>query len=136
MAKQRALGDGQRLAPATIEEFETLKEQLRCFYEEISTLSKKTPDGKMNKFKLRFINDTLKRATALLGAEYRPFADFEVFVDEELPSASDVVMMLSQYLKSMDRFKTAHTLKEAGGYALIWNTTGGQRIRADGFRDD
>ncbi len=90
----------------------------------------------MNRFKLRFINDTLKKATALLRVDCRPFADFEVFVDDDLPSTSDVVMMLSQYLNSMDRFKTGNTSKEPGGYKLYWNTTDGQGIRADGARDD
>jgi hypothetical protein len=136
VVKQRSSEDARRLEPAKIDEFEVLKGQLKCFYDEISNLSKKSPDGKMNKFKLRFINDTLKKATALLGADYRPFADFEVFIDEELPSTSDVVVMLSQYLNSMDRFKTGHTSKEPGGYKLLWNTTDGQQIRADGIRDD
>lgn len=136
MSKQRASADGQRFDAAKIEEYVTLRGQLKSFYDEISTLSKKTPDGKMNKFKLRFINDTLKKATALLGAEYRPFADFEVFVDDELPSASDVVMMLSQYLNSMVRFKNGHTHKKPGGYEHYWTTTDGQSIRVDGVREE
>ena len=47
----------------------------------------------MNKFKLRFVNDSLKKATALLGTAYRPFAEFEVFAEDEMPTTSDVGMM-------------------------------------------
>jgi hypothetical protein len=132
MARQRSSGDAHRLERATIDEFEILRGQLQCFYDEISTLSKKAPDGKMNKFKLKFINDVLKKATALLGAKYRPFADFEVFVDDDLPSTSDVVVVLSQYLNSMSRFKSEHTYKDQSDYKWYWMTDGSDRIRADG----
>ena len=119
MATQRASGDKERLDPAKVEHFETIRGQLKCFYEEISTLSKKAPDGKMNKFKLKFVNDTLKKTNAILGDTHRPFPDFELFSDEDLPSNSDAVLMLSHYLKTMKRFCNDHSRGTSNG-APIW----------------
>ena len=39
-----------------IERFEKLHIQIKDIYEELSLLSKKSPDGAINKFKLKFIN--------------------------------------------------------------------------------
>ncbi len=130
MAKSNRSDDTLRLEPAAIREYERLRGQLKTFYDEVTHLSKKSPDGAMNKFKLKFINATLKSATALLGDRYRPFAEFEVFADDELPTTSDVGMMLAQYLESMDRFKRAHTFREAPGYTLYWSTKGDEPVEA------
>jgi hypothetical protein len=116
--KRREEWERRQLDPAVIREFEQLKVQLNTFYDELSILSKKTPDGPLNKFKLKFVNDTLKKANVILGDTHRPFPDFELFSDEDLPSSSDAVLMLSHYLKSMDRFHNDHSNGSAGG--RIW----------------
>jgi hypothetical protein len=107
--QRREEWEKKQLAPAVIRDFEQLEVQLKTFYEELSILSKKSPDGKMNKFKLKFVNDTLKKTNAILGDSHRPFPDFELFSDEDLPSSSDAVLMLSHYLKSMERFRNDHS---------------------------
>lgn len=126
MAKRK----GNKLESATVHEFVRLHGQLKSFYDEISLLSKKSPDGAMNKFKLRFINETLKKTTALLGDEYRPFPEFEVFSDDEMPTTSDVGMMLSQYLNSMGRFKNDHIYK-GSDFKWYWRIAGDENIRSD-----
>ena len=99
----------RQLEPEVIREFEQLEVQLKTFYDELSISSKKTPDGPLNKFKLKFVNDTLKKVNAILADTHRPFSDFELFSDADLPSSSDAVLMLSHYLKSMDRFQNDHS---------------------------
>lgn len=89
--------------------FDKIEDQIKGMYNEIGLLSKKKPDGPINKFKLKFINKIIREANNLLGEEYVPFEDFSEFEDEELPSASDVVLMLAQYLKSMDKFRFDNT---------------------------
>jgi hypothetical protein len=131
MARQRHSDDEQRLDAATVREFEILRGQIQTFYDEVSILSKKNPDGKLNKFKLGFINGTLKKATAMLGESHRPFAEFETFAEDELPSTSDVGMMLSQYLDSMARYKRDHTCRKPHEIGLYWRTEAGVEIRAD-----
>ena len=83
--------------------FDTIESQLDGMYSEIGILSKKKPDGPINKFKIGFINKLVSQANSLLGEEYKPFDDFERFDEDELPTASDVVLILSQYLKAMNK---------------------------------
>jgi hypothetical protein len=116
--------DKLRLDEQSIEDFERLRVQLKTFYEEISVLSKKSPDAAVNKFKLKFLNDTLKKVTAILGPAHRPFPDFEAFDDGDLTTTSDVVLMLSHYLKSMAPFKDAHTYKDEDDEKRYWYTKG------------
>lgn len=107
--ERRAEEERRQLDPAVVREFEQLKNQLKTFYEELSILSKKTPDAPLNKFKLKFLNDTLKKVNSILGNTHRPFPDFEMFSDDELPSSSDAVLMLSHYQKSMEQFRSDHS---------------------------
>lgn len=85
--------------------FYTYIKQIESMYVEISILSKKKPDGPVNKFKLKFINGVLKTVNKLMGEEYMPFSDFDGFDEDALPTVSDVVFILSQYRKSMDTFR-------------------------------
>ena len=96
--------------------FDTLEDQMSAMYDEMGLLSKKKPDGPVNKFKLKFINDVLKKVNKIIGAEYMPFGDFNSFDEDALPTASDVVFILSQYLKSMDKFRYDNTYKRSGTY--------------------
>lgn len=88
-----------------IQRFEKLKIQIEEMYKEISLLSKKSPDSAINKFKLKFINELLITANELLVGNYKPFNDFEFFDEDELPSNSDIVMIISQYIECLEKLK-------------------------------
>ncbi len=88
-----------------IDKFEKTQAQLKGLHEEISILSKKKPNDGINKFKLKFVNSVLKKANALLDKKYKPFTDFEQFEQENLPTNSDVVTILAQYLKCMETLR-------------------------------
>jgi hypothetical protein len=47
-----------------------------------------------------------------------PFDGFVGFDEDALPTASDVVFMLSQYLKSMDKFRYDNTRIDRG--RCVW----------------
>ena len=100
--------------------FDSLEEQMKGMYEEIGLLSKKKPDGPVNKFKLRFLNDLLAKVNQLLGKMYKPLESFIEFSEEDLPTGSDVVFILSQYLKSMDKFRYDNT-RDKGYEGCYWN---------------
>ena len=85
--------------------FEKIEGQLKGLYEEIGLLSKKKPDDAVNMFKLEFINQVLTDANSVLDEEYMPFDTFTTFDEDNLPTNSDVVMVLSQYLKCFIRQK-------------------------------
>lgn len=74
-------------------------------YSELSILSKKSPDGSINKFKLNFINQLIEEANQLLGKRYIPFSDFQRFQEDDILFNSDVVLIISQYIKCLEKFK-------------------------------
>ncbi len=91
-----------------VKEFEKLEQQLHSFLAEISELSHKKPNDALNKFKLQFINAVLEGLNALLG-DHRPFPDFKKFDADDLPTNSDVVVILSQYAAGTYNFRREHT---------------------------
>lgn len=107
--QRREAWEKKQLDPHVIRDFSQLETQLTTFYDELGILSKKAPNGPLNKFKLKFVNDTLKKVNVILGDGHRPFPDFDLFPESDMPSNSDAVLMLSHYLKSMDRIRDEHT---------------------------
>jgi hypothetical protein len=94
-----------KLTSAHVSQFEKCQSQVDGLYAETSQLAKKSPNDGVNKFKLKFINQTLELCSGLLGDQYKPFSEFTVFSDEELPTTSDVVLMLSQYAIALEKFR-------------------------------
>lgn len=113
--------EGPNVEFAAAQQFDSLEVQLQSFYSEISGISAKKPDSPINKFKLTFINQTLRNVNRVLGDAYVPFPDFRTFDEADLPTASDVVMMLAQYLECMDRFFRSHTYFKDHTY--LWRTS-------------
>ena len=102
-----------------ITEFEKLEEQLHSFLREISELSHKKPNDALNKFKLKFINSTLEGLNKLLGG-HKPLNDFEKFDIDEVPTNSDVVVILGQYAAALYLFRKEHTVnKSVNWYWLV-----------------
>jgi hypothetical protein len=89
-----------------IEILEKLIGQLNGLYSEISQLAKKSPNDGLNKFKLSLVNKVITSANALLGGRYMPFGDFSQFDDVDLPTNSDVTMILAQYIEQTERFRS------------------------------
>jgi hypothetical protein len=93
--------------------FEKLQAQLEGLYIEISALSKKTQNDALNKFKLKFVNQILAEANILLDGDYIPFADFSTFDENDMPTNSDVAMMLTQYLNCFEKLRADNIRKES-----------------------
>lgn len=94
-----------------VDAFEKLVGQLIGLYDELSILSRKRPSDAVSEFKLRFINDIVSQANQFLGENYAPFAEFEVFDEDDVPQNSDVVFILSQYLQCFEKYR-ADNVKE------------------------
>lgn len=75
-------------------------EQMRTLLHEFRFLSGKKPNDPINVFKLKYVNKTLEAANDVLGDD-KPYDDFEKFSEEDLPTNSDVLMILSLYLDRM-----------------------------------
>lgn len=105
---------------ADVDVFEKLTVQLDGLYQELSVLAKKTPNDAVNTFKLSFINDILAQCNGFFGEKYRPFAGFETFSADELPSNSDATFIVSQYIECAEKFR-ADNVKPGKLSGWIWD---------------
>lgn len=112
-----------------VDNFEKLAGQVLGIYEEMSILSKKSPNDAVNKFKLKFINSQLRESNALLGDRYRPFDDFQEFDEDAIPQNSDVVFILSQYLQCMEKLRGDYVTPRNGVW--YWKVEGGDDDKVD-----
>lgn len=97
--------------------YEMLYPLLMTLRTEIKELSKKKPDGTMNKLKVQMVNKILSQAKELLSSE--PEVQFlEILDDETLPSYSDSLLITSQYITVMDTFRRRNTVEE--DYETEW----------------
>jgi hypothetical protein len=99
--------------------WDRVKSQLKDLETEMASLSKKKPDGAINTFKLSLINEKLVQANQILSNEDRPFAEFEVFTKDAMPTNSDVVIVITQYLNRLGSWRADHVRKD--GYDWVWN---------------
>ncbi|MXV73337.1 hypothetical protein F4Z99_03545, partial [Candidatus Poribacteria bacterium] len=91
-----------------IMELEKLVGQLKSLHTEIGILSRKSPNDAVNEFKLKLINKTIARTNNLLISEFIPYEDFTEFEKDDCPSNSDVILVISQYLEEVERFRNHH----------------------------
>lgn len=104
--------------------FEKTNAQLMAVYEEITALSKKSPNDGVNIFKLKLINKVLQDANTVLDEKHKPFPDFSVFIEEDLPSNSDVVFILAQYLNCMENLRAKNIEQKEYGITWYWIING------------
>lgn len=77
---------------------------LEAMFSEFKELSKKKPDGVLNKRKVQVVNRLLKDILTILEDEpTRIYLD--QFDEDELPQNSDIVLMLSQFQAAMKAFR-------------------------------
>ena len=101
-------------------QFEKIQTQIKGLYNEVGILSKKNPNDAVNKFKLKFINQSLKEANDILK-DKKPYSDFDVFSSDDMPSVSDVVMILEQYYSALEKIRCANIKMEWGHWYWIIN---------------
>jgi len=88
-----------------IENFEKTQAQVEGLHNELASLSKKAPNDGVNKFKLSMINQILVAADSILGEKYRPFDDFKIFDEVDVPTNSDVTLILSQFFNCLEKLR-------------------------------
>lgn len=93
---------------ADVDALERLIVQLKGLHDEISQLAKKSPNDGLNKFKLKLVNSVIASANKILPSGYKPFSDFTEFVEDDVPSNSDVTLVVTQYIEQVERFRSDH----------------------------
>ena len=104
---------------ATVELAEKLIGQLRSLHEEMSALTKKSPNDAVNAFKISLINSTLEKCNTILGKTYKPFEEFQKFDSDNLPSNSDATLIISQYIGAFEQFRTGNIYQDED-YQWYW----------------
>ena len=111
-----------------VDELETLIGQLFSLHSELTGLAKKSSTDAVNAFKLKLINKTLERCNDLLGVAYRPFDDFALFDNDDVPSNSDVTLVLGQYQSALENFRSEH-IRSKSGYWFYDLSDGSDTVR-------
>lgn len=118
------------LTTADVTNYYKLVAQLQALKDEIALLSKSKPNDALNPFKLGFVNEKLSVANKLLTGDFAPFDSFTVFDPEKLPTNSDVVMVLAQYLACFGRWRAAHVYYDQADFKWHWSISDGE-LEAD-----
>jgi chloramphenicol O-acetyltransferase len=88
----------------------------------ISLLAKRSPNDAVNAFKLKLINEVLQTGNEVLGDSYKPFTDFSLFDVDDLPSNSDVTVVLTQYIQEAEGYKANNIMYS--DYKLVYKVNG------------
>lgn len=85
----------------------TINPLLKSAYDEVKEFSKKKQDEELNIKKVKMINRLLEKAKVILKDE--PTVEFLELLDEdELPTNSDAVLIMSQFISAMNKFRSDH----------------------------
>ena len=104
-----------------VEDLEKLIGQLNRMHSEMSQLARKSPNDGLNTFKLNLVNKLIQNGNRLLGGRYRPFDDFNQFEEGNLPTNSDITMILAQYIEQAERFRSDNVIYDAYEWQYIVN---------------
>jgi len=124
-----------------IEDYSLLKDMLYAQRQEFGLLSKKKSDGQLNKMKIKMVNRVLEPLNELLKNE--PSHKFlDVLNEDDIPTNSDVVLIISQYEKALLNFKNKYFLIDKnyrdkyGEAQARWNIKEDPILEADAYNDD
>ncbi|MGP8051208.1 MAG: hypothetical protein ACLPYB_11450 [Desulfobaccales bacterium] len=118
---------------ADVDKFERLVGQLQSTYDEISLLSKKSPNDAVNKFKLKFINTLLEQSNEFIGQKYKPFDEFMLFNEDDIPQNSDVAFILSQYLQCFEKLRADNVVMRSGEWCWAIKAEKGEKADDKGY---
>ncbi len=104
--------------------FELLEAQMRTLYSEIEKLVKKNPNDAINIFKLKLINGLLRDANEVLVNTKKPILEFAEFDESSLPSNSDALVVLSQYLTCLESYRENNVAYDEGEQSWFWVING------------
>lgn len=106
---------------ADVDQFLMLRELVTGLYEEMKDLTRKSSKETLNEFKIKSLNRVLIPLKELLKEQ--PTAMFlDTLEEDSLPTNSDVVIVLSQYLSAMKKYEERYYRVSPGTYTKRWDT--------------
>lgn len=89
-----------------VDEFELVEGQLSRFHTELLGMAKGKPNDVLNQFKLGLLNGLIGRTNAILGEGYVAVPGFSKFDPDQVPSVSDALLVVSQYLGALEKLRS------------------------------
>ena len=124
-----------------IADYSLLTDMLYAQRQEFGLLSKKKSDGQLNKMKIKMVNRVLEPLNELLKNE--PSHKFlDILSEVDMPTNSDVVLIISQYEKALLNFKNKYFIIDKnyrdkyGEAQARWNIKEDPILEADAYNDD
>lgn len=106
---------------AEVNQFLMLRELVTGLYDEMKDFAKKSANETLNEFKIKSLNRVLIPLKEVLKDQ--PTALFLDVLDESsLPTNSDVVIILSQYLSAMQKYEDRYYRLDKLKHTKRWNT--------------
>lgn len=103
----------------TIEDYNLLKDMLNSQRNEFDLLSKKKADGQLNSMKIKMVNRVLEPLKEIFKEE-ESYSFLDTLNEDEMPTYSDVVLIISQFETAIAEFKNRYYLKDvflSSGYS-------------------
>lgn len=114
--------DAEVITEEQVRKYDLLNPLLHSTYAEMKELSAKKQDLVLNRMKVTMINRILRQIRDLLAGQ--PTVEFIELLDEEtLPTNSDAVLALAQFMSAMHQFHERYHRKDPGGTWSRWHTT-------------
>ena len=111
-------------AKAEADKFVRVYGQLRELRRDFSELSSKKPSEAINLFKLARVNEFLGKANLFLETGFEPFESFKQFDQNDIPTNSDVLLVLNQYILSLKKYVLKNSVSEDDDEPRYWVLNG------------
>ena len=104
-----------------VEQYQLLSPLLSTIAVEMKELSKKKADTPINTYKLKVINRVLEPIRKMMSNE-SSIQYLDLLVDDDLPSNSDVVLIISQYIAALTMFREKYYSYDNYEGEYTWKT--------------
>ncbi len=94
-----------------IEDYKLLKDMLHSQKKEFDLLSKKKADEQLNSMKIKMANRVLEPLKELFEHE-ESYKFLDTLNEDEMPTNSDVVLIISQYETAIKEFRNRYYLRD------------------------
>lgn len=94
-----------------IEDYKLLKDMLHSQKKEFDLLSKKKADGQLNPMKIKMVNRVLEPLKELCKQE-QSHKFLDTLNEDEMPTYSDVVLIISQYETALKEFSSKYYIRD------------------------
>ena len=106
------------LSVKQIEEVRSIMAKLDGVQSEISAAVKRNASAPVSNFQLKLINGVLSKANDVLGKD-KPLDGFDQFEPDDLPTAADVSMIVTQYAEAFEKLRCENIDRYNGQWVWV-----------------